>query len=323
MKNQTEPTEQCLHGALELYDGRIGFYGNTFRLQRAAGWINQVVEQGLQQLVGKGLLASKPTREKAQVFDTRVLKEQALTTEQAMRYAEDLTRIYQEEKAKRAELKKANEKLTAEITKRQRVQEELHSVISELTIAQQALRHQADHDPLTGLLNRGAAFKRLNTELDRSEREGRPLAVIMADLDHFKQVNDTLGHAGGDAVLKEIAERIRSCVRTYDLAARYGGEEILVVLPGCGKVEAISFAERLRLSISEQVVQTDRDPIRVTLSLGVTWVDGQDRCDPDSVIRDADAALYTAKESGRNCTIVTERRPSRMNNNPAARRLVA
>jgi two-component system, cell cycle response regulator len=120
----------------------------------------------------------------------------------------------------------------------------------QLITAREALRVQATHDSLTGLLNRGAILEVLGRELARSDRLGTSLGVIMADLDHFKHINDTHGHLAGDAVLREAARRMRLCLRSYDVIGRYGGEEFLIVLPDCDALSTLSLAERLRECIA-------------------------------------------------------------------------
>jgi diguanylate cyclase (GGDEF)-like protein len=126
------------------------------------------------------------------------------------------------------------------------------------------------------------------------------VGVILLDLDHFKRVNDTLGHLAGDTVLRETAGRFRSNMRTYDRIGRYGGEEFLVVLPNCDLEQATHQAERLRSRLDQQPVFVDGTQLCVTASFGVTVSDGGERS-PEVLIRVADEALYRAKASGRNC----------------------
>ena len=119
----------------------------------------------------------------------------------------------------------------------------------QLIAAREAFRLQATHDLLTGLWNHGAILDILQRELDRARRESNPLGVVMADLDHFKQVNDTYGHLAGDAVLREVAKRLSASVRPYDSVARYGGEEFLIVAPNCDPGSGLNLAQRLRSSL--------------------------------------------------------------------------
>lgn len=154
-------------------------------------------------------------------------------------------------------------------------------------------------DELTGLANRRKAIQRLTEEFARFRRTGAPLAVMMLDLDHFKNVNDAHGHAVGDAVLVDIAERIRSTVRDYDLAARMGGEEFLVLAPSTDHDGAIGLAERIRLAIEQAPMAAGDTPLHVTASIGVTSAGpADDGIDP--MLARADQALYEAKDAGRN-----------------------
>jgi diguanylate cyclase (GGDEF)-like protein len=170
---------------------------------------------------------------------------------------------------------------------------------SEIIEAREALRIQATHDALTGVWNRRAILETLGTELVRSQREGVPLAVVIADLDHFKRVNDTYGHVVGDVVLREAANRMRVLLRPYDAIGRYGGEEFLIILPGCTSKDACKSAERLRLGISQVPVEFSGGSIEVRGSLGVASSDTIVASDATAFIEAADAALYRAKAEGR------------------------
>src|SRR5580658_1416589 len=172
---------------------------------------------------------------------------------------------------------------------------------SELMAAREALRIQATHDNLTGIANRGSILDSLHTELSRASRERRPIAVLMADVDHFKVVNDTRGHQAGDEVLRETAQRMKSEMRNYDAVGRYGGEEFLVVLPGCDGDGAVAQAERIRKVVEAELVRAQGSDFRVTCSLGIAWRKLAAPEDADALIREADLALYHAKANGRNC----------------------
>ena len=157
---------------------------------------------------------------------------------------------------------------------------------------------QASHDSLTSLLNRSAILEVLQKELIRSARAGTPVAVIMTDLDHFKNVNDTYGHLAGDAVLREAARRMSASLRAYDSVGRYGGEEFLIVAPGCSAAEGAELAERLRKCVCGGPIDASGDTIFATMSFGVAAT-----CDVKEVnqlLRVADEALYAAKKAGRN-----------------------
>jgi diguanylate cyclase (GGDEF)-like protein len=165
---------------------------------------------------------------------------------------------------------------------------------------QQELRSKANQDDLTGLLNRGAILAALERLAAHAEREGRPLSVIVADLDRFKQVNDSYGHPVGDTVLKSASQRFALAVRAYDVVGRYGGEEFLILLPGCPLDKGLEVAERVRSAIADQPMTTAAGALQVTLSLGVAEA-GAEEFKTDAVIEAADKALYLAKRRGGNC----------------------
>jgi diguanylate cyclase (GGDEF)-like protein len=174
---------------------------------------------------------------------------------------------------------------------------------TELLRAREQMRHFAEHDDLTGLVNHRIVIERLRSEVDRSRRQGVPLSIVMVDLDHFKTVNDTYGHATGDAVLKEVGAVFERSVRSYDWVGRYGGEEFLLILPGTTFTDARKRAEQMRLTLQATEIVDNGSLIRVTASLGVA--SGFPR-DYESLIRAADSALYRAKNSGRNCVTAVE-----------------
>lgn len=165
---------------------------------------------------------------------------------------------------------------------------------------QEALRLQATHDSLTGAWNRGAIIEMLDRELARTKREGTTLGLVMADLDHFKQVNDVHGHQAGDAALTAAVQRMTRVMRRYDYLGRYGGEEFLVLLPRCDLAEAAGIAERLRCAVADGPVATPAGPIALTVSLGVATSDDAGRVTSEALLQRADAALYEAKRLGRN-----------------------
>jgi diguanylate cyclase (GGDEF)-like protein len=168
-----------------------------------------------------------------------------------------------------------------------------------LAVAKDALRREASRDGLTGLWNHKAILEILDRELLRAERDGAPVGVIMADVDHFKIINDTRGHAAGDLVLRIIASAMAAVVRPYDSVGRYGGEEFLIVAPGCGLAETWELAERMRAHIAAcSIVAAGEAKVSVSLSLGIAT--GQSAGEVEKALHAADAALYRAKSAGRN-----------------------
>jgi len=188
-----------------------------------------------------------------------------------------------------------------ELQVRLRAGKRIVTLQTQLIEARETLRIQASHDSLTGVWNRRAILERLGDELARAGREGTPVAVALADLDHFKRINDSYGHAAGDAVLCEAVNRMRVSLRLYDAIGRYGGEEFLMVLPGCTAQDAVKLADRLRMGIGQETVEVSGGHIVITSSLGVAASDTIPVLDAASLIRAADTALYRAKAGGRNC----------------------
>jgi diguanylate cyclase (GGDEF)-like protein len=188
------------------------------------------------------------------------------------------------------------------------LQDELTAKVRELEQAQATLQRQAAElttlsrlDPLTQLFNRRYFEERFLAEFSRSKRYRSPLVLMMIDLDHFKQVNDTRGHPAGDKVLKEIAARVKHTLRDVDLVARYGGEEIIALLPETGPDEGRRAGERIRAAVSTQPVEVEgQAPLPVTCSVGLAWYPARQLEDHESLVRAADDALYRAKKGGRN-----------------------
>jgi diguanylate cyclase (GGDEF)-like protein len=176
----------------------------------------------------------------------------------------------------------------------------------QLTRMSRALVHLSRHDSLTGLLNRRAALDWLQIEWQRWRRQGEPLHLLMLDLDHFKRVNDQHGHAAGDAALVRVAEVLRATVRGTDLAARIGGEELMVALPGTSAEAAALVAERLRVGIAGQVLWSASGAVDLSVSIGVAAAVWDDASLSQWMER-ADAALYRAKQAGRNRVVFADR----------------
>lgn len=167
-----------------------------------------------------------------------------------------------------------------------------------LILAKEALRREASRDGLTSLWNRKAILSILERELLRAERDREPVGLIMIDVDHFKAVNDSRGHAAGDTVLRIIASGIAAVVRPYDSVGRYGGEEFLIVAPGCGIAETWELAERVRVHVADCSIMVGGASVQVSLSLGIAT--GEAAGEIEKLLQAADAALYQAKNAGRN-----------------------
>ncbi len=161
------------------------------------------------------------------------------------------------------------------------------------------LRVEATHDRLTGLWNRAAIIDSLQQQLDQATDEGTCVGIVLGDLDHFKSVNDTHGHAAGDEVLQEAARRLQSCMETGEHVGRYGGEEFLAITTNCDPSHAAVVAERMRAAISGRPMASPGGLLRITASFGVATTAAQPDVSADALIAAADAALYRAKLGGR------------------------
>lgn len=212
-------------------------------------------------------------------------------TDNAMRGLEEARDLLEQRVAERtANLTEANRRLHLEIEERIR--------------AEEALAKAASTDYLTGLFNRRAATSLVELEVERFRRARRPFSLLLADLDGFKPVNDRLGHEAGDRVLVATAERLRSAVRTQDVLARWGGDELLLFLPETERAGAIQIAERLRALVAGTPFDAGVEETHLTLSVGAsTFADGMTI---DECIRRTDLALYQAKTEGRNRVVFAE-----------------
>jgi diguanylate cyclase (GGDEF)-like protein len=172
--------------------------------------------------------------------------------------------------------------------------------------AREEMRFKATHDPLTGLLNRGAILEHMARELARTAREGSSTTVLLADVDHFKAVNDRYGHPAGDDVLREMGHILLNSCRPYDYVGRYGGEEFLLVMTNCDVAVSLARAEEIRRSVEAAAFDTVGGSLRLTASVGVFTSATFPPLGPDDVLRETDLALYRAKHDGRNCIRLAE-----------------
>jgi diguanylate cyclase (GGDEF)-like protein len=177
---------------------------------------------------------------------------------------------------------------------------ELEAEKIELLATRETLHYQATHDALTGLWNRSAILDILRRELTHARVEGTALGVVLTDIDHFKKINDTLGHLAGDAILREAAQRMLNSIRQSDFIGRYGGEEFLIILPGLIPGGYSTRLHRLQTAIGGEHFRHHDDFVRITSSFGVTWAypDGEP-VSVEELIHRTDEALYIAKAQGR------------------------
>jgi two-component system, cell cycle response regulator len=169
-----------------------------------------------------------------------------------------------------------------------------------LVEAREKMRFKATHDPLTSLWDRGAILSILQSELNRSRRDHSPVSLMLCDVDHFKNVNDTYGHTVGDEALQGVSKRLQDAVRSHDAVGRYGGEEFLIVMGGTGRDELRERAEQVRNIISCLPFCTSQGKIAVSLSIGIVTIDDWNNSLPvELFLKEADDALYRAKADGR------------------------
>lgn len=164
----------------------------------------------------------------------------------------------------------------------------------------------ASYDSLTKLWNRKKILEFFKEELERCRRENQSTGLIMVDIDLFKRVNDNYGHFIGDRVLIEVCRRLKKSIRKYDKIGRYGGDEMLIVLPDCSQVNVKKIAERLRQGVSEKKIETEKVSLKVTISAGGTSSDISSLASGDDIIQISDLAMYSAKKKGRNCVVILD-----------------
>jgi len=178
---------------------------------------------------------------------------------------------------------------------------EKHKLKREVSKAIQKMAEMSTRDELTGLFNRRYFKDSLSLEIARADRYGNSFAVFMADLDHFKQINDTLGHAAGDYILNQTARLLPDCLRESDVACRYGGEEFVALLPNSGLEDCRNICERFRKTLANHVFEWEDQTLNITVSIGITIFSASGEDTVDSLMRRSDEAMYLAKNNGRNC----------------------
>ncbi len=192
-----------------------------------------------------------------------------------------------------------------EMLARVRAQLRIKDLNDRLTAANARLKELVDIDDLTGLFNMRSIYQKIDAEIIRSRRYSRTVGAIMMDMDNFKSVNDCHDHLFGSFVLSQVGKIIKENIRQVDFAARYGGDEFLVILTETSEDGARIFAERIRKKIEEFLFKNDRDQMRLTASLGVAVINAHDTdIDSRDLVRKADNALYEAKRSGKNCFVL-------------------
>jgi len=185
------------------------------------------------------------------------------------------------------------------------------SLEENLVQAREEMRYRATHDSLTAIWNRASILSLVRSELDRSVRDNKPTSILLCDIDHFKQVNDNHGHLVGDIVLKEVAKRLTSTVRSYDAVGRYGGEEFLALLSNCDEPNLKARCEHIRAAVADTPIMAGIEELSVSVSIGaVTCQRWYRRLPIEHVLARADAALYKAKADGRNRTVIAEMLPA-------------
>lgn len=200
--------------------------------------------------------------------------------------------------------------ISKEITERKRMEEELRQAneklaaqLAEIESLHETLREQAIRDPLTGLYNLRFLTESMKREIAQASRENNPLSVVLMDIDHFKNFNDTYGHKAGDEILRALGKMLSTQTRTGDIACRYGGEEFMVIMPSAHPVEAFKRAEQWREAFESMRIDNKGELLSATISAGVATFPVHGITD-DEIWRAADHALYMAKSAGRNCVVL-------------------
>jgi len=186
---------------------------------------------------------------------------------------------------------------------RNRAERELAAAKTRLQEANRRLEELATTDDLTGLANRRRFMETFGLEVVRAQRYGSGLALVMIDVDGFKAINDTYGHAFGDRVLVEVAKTLSDSARVIDMVARYGGDEFMLLMPNTSVEEAVSAVERIRKRVAARQISDGKRTLEVTISAGISASEAHGATTPDRLVRLADEALYAAKNTGRDRTL--------------------
>ena len=196
--------------------------------------------------------------------------------------------------------------ITIDVTERKQADEKIKEAnkllanqLDEIKMLQENLHKQVIRDHLTGLFNRRYLYETFDREFARAKRENYPLSVMMIDLDHFKEINDTYGHQVGDEVLVSLGNLLQRSIRQGDIACRYGGDEFLIIMPGIHEEDAEQRAETLRHEVKNIPINSSKEKAFVTVSIGIA-VYPKHGNDLDHIVKASDDALYEAKHAGRN-----------------------
>jgi len=207
-------------------------------------------------------------------------------------------------------LRQKEEELTNITEALQREVRQKAEALTALSKSEARFRYMAEHDSLTGVYNRRSFYDMAVMDIERARKEGQPCVLVMFDIDHFKNFNDTYGHLEGDAALRHVTQAAKAQLREQDLFGRYGGEEFILLLPNLERKQGAAVAERVRAAVASTPVKTAVSPVTVTVSIGVVAVPPQSADEPrvdylEKLLSHADTALYEAKGAGRNRVVVS------------------
>lgn len=300
------------------YDRRALLAGNFKEL--CASEITFDISEAIKESAGQAIKFKTAQRSKSgKVFPAEIIARSARIDDEDMLLCviSDLSKTEPDGKDRKKdkkyeELKAAYEEIKTAYAELAKTTYESFNDISSLVLSkrkEEQARKRAEllsnTDYLTGTLKRRAFEKQLDAEINRAGRENLPLSVILTDIDHFKQINDTYGHQLGDEVLKKLAEHLMQQCRSYDFVGRYGGEEFIICLPGAGLEDTFKKAARLCAEVPELEIP-GLDNEKITASFGVSTLKAVVGENIDTIFKRADQALYKAKTSGRDCVRVVE-----------------